>query len=605
MISRAFRYCVALVALTALSTTSLFAQADGQVDFSVTTATYGGAYKPAHVLAIWVTDASGTFVKTLKRQAWGRRGYLTQWVANSEENAVDAITGATLTSHQAHNLVWDCTDVDGSLVPDGVYRIRVEFTEDNGTGKITPDTHIQFTKGPTATTVSPVDLPYFKSMSLDWTPAVVLPTYALTITSGTGSGNYTDGAVVNIDATAPAAGKEFDAWTGDTSGVADANNPSTTVTMSAAAAALTATYKDLPLYALTINGGTGDGNYTEGTIVPITADTAPGGQEFDAWTGDTVGVASTIDPATTVTMPGAAATLTATYMALTTIIPFQETFETGVPMADQLGPVHRQHGWVASPTDSGVVTNSEHHKGAQSVMLAGGSLQHIFTDSKSNVWTELYLKNIQQYDSAPEVDTDSTAAFYFNTNAAVVAYNSTTPVELSGAVVPTNDWVGFLLHFDYGNRKWSLWQDNVQIVTNFDFYSGAQSSFNELTVHNGSTGGVYVDDVLIAVQAPDKDSDGMPDWWELIAGTDSEDPESRFVIAEVAAEEGASSGRVIRWNSSLGRLYSIQWATNLVPTPVFVTLDSDMPPTPPMNTYTDSVHAAEATGFYRIGVKME
>jgi hypothetical protein len=66
-------------------------------------------------------------------------------------------------------------------------------------------------------------------------------------------------------------------------------------------------------YTLTVNSGTGDGTYTPGTIVPITADAALPNMEFDRWTGDVAGVANVNAASTTVTMSAATVTLTATY----------------------------------------------------------------------------------------------------------------------------------------------------------------------------------------------------------------------------------------------------------------------------------------------------
>jgi len=94
------------------------------------------------------------------------------------------------------------------------------------------------------------------------------PTYTLTVDSGSGDGQYTEGTVVDISA--DAAGKEFDQWIGDTSGIADIHSATTTITMPAADAMITATYTDI-LYTLTVNSGTGDGQYTAGTIVDISA----------------------------------------------------------------------------------------------------------------------------------------------------------------------------------------------------------------------------------------------------------------------------------------------------------------------------------------------
>jgi len=71
-------------------------------------------------------------------------------------------------------------------------------------------------------------------------------TYALTVVNGSGSGNYAAGATVNISANAAPAGKVFDKWTATAGTLANANNASTTFTMPASAATVTATYKDVP-----------------------------------------------------------------------------------------------------------------------------------------------------------------------------------------------------------------------------------------------------------------------------------------------------------------------------------------------------------------------
>ncbi|WP_212963256.1 cadherin-like beta sandwich domain-containing protein [Cohnella xylanilytica] len=68
--------------------------------------------------------------------------------------------------------------------------------------------------------------------------------YTLTVENGTGSGSYEEGVEVAIVADAPPEGKEFDKWIGGDGGVlADATSSSTTFTMPADAATVTATYK--------------------------------------------------------------------------------------------------------------------------------------------------------------------------------------------------------------------------------------------------------------------------------------------------------------------------------------------------------------------------
>lgn len=140
----------------------------GLLTFTVRTVTDNGTYSPKHVLAIWVEDADG-FVKTRKAMANQRKQYLYTWKAASNYNVVDAITGSTLNSHQTHTVTWDCTDLDGNIVPDGEYTVWVEFTDKHAQG---PLYSLTFTKGPQAQSISPADQTYFKDIQLDFVPLV-------------------------------------------------------------------------------------------------------------------------------------------------------------------------------------------------------------------------------------------------------------------------------------------------------------------------------------------------------------------------------------------------------------------------------------------------
>jgi len=136
--------------------------------------------------------------------------------------------------------------------------------------------------------------------------------YDLSVVSGTGDGSYIEGQVVNISADAPPPGQLFDVWTGNTTGIASTTTASTTITIQAADATITATYS-LNSYTLDVVNGTGDGTYSASQVVNINADTAPTGQTFDVWTGDTTGITDTSAASTSITMPAADATITATY----------------------------------------------------------------------------------------------------------------------------------------------------------------------------------------------------------------------------------------------------------------------------------------------------
>ena len=136
--------------------------------------------------------------------------------------------------------------------------------------------------------------------------------YTLTVNSGTGSGSYTNGQQVAITADAPAAGKAFDKWIGDTQYLAGA-----TVTMPATNITLTATYADV-YYALVINYGLGTGAalVTNGTMMSICADDPPSGYVFAHWSGDTAYLANSNAACTTLTMPATNVTVAADYTSI-------------------------------------------------------------------------------------------------------------------------------------------------------------------------------------------------------------------------------------------------------------------------------------------------
>ncbi|NJL19138.1 MAG: DNRLRE domain-containing protein [Bdellovibrionaceae bacterium] len=69
-------------------------------------------------------------------------------------------------------------------------------------------------------------------------------------------------------------------------------------------------------FQLTVSSGSGGGAYAAGTAVNISADAPASGQAFDAWTGDVATVADVHSANTTLTMPAANISITATYEAI-------------------------------------------------------------------------------------------------------------------------------------------------------------------------------------------------------------------------------------------------------------------------------------------------
>jgi uncharacterized repeat protein (TIGR02543 family) len=77
----------------------------------------------------------------------------------------------------------------------------------------------------------------------------------------------------------------------------------------------------LATYPLTVNSGSGSGNYAAGATVTVTAAAPSAGQQFSRWTGDAGGIANAAAATTTLTMPSAAVSITATYAPISSGTP--------------------------------------------------------------------------------------------------------------------------------------------------------------------------------------------------------------------------------------------------------------------------------------------
>jgi hypothetical protein len=158
--------------LACLFTGLISAQTPGTLTVTATTSSTGGDYEPNNVVAIWVENSTGGFVKTLLAYANNRRTHLNTWEASTTTagtafNIIDAVSGVTQTSHGTRTAQWNGTDYNGTLVADGNYNLRMELTDKNATGNTASFT---FAKGPTAVNLTPANVPSFSSISLNWVP---------------------------------------------------------------------------------------------------------------------------------------------------------------------------------------------------------------------------------------------------------------------------------------------------------------------------------------------------------------------------------------------------------------------------------------------------
>lgn len=145
------------------------AQTAGTLTIStLTSQTTGATYAPANILAMWIVDGNGAFVKSTLVYASARQQYLYTWIASDVTlNKVDAITGATQNSHGTRTSSWNGKDVNEVLVPDGTYSVKMELTDKHAQGNLGT---FAFIKGPNAQTLTPAAVPSFANISIKWTP---------------------------------------------------------------------------------------------------------------------------------------------------------------------------------------------------------------------------------------------------------------------------------------------------------------------------------------------------------------------------------------------------------------------------------------------------
>jgi hypothetical protein len=146
----------------------------GKLEISFTTATYGGKYDPANCGAVWIEDAAGNYIAT--PAIWARirtRPLFFYQTVRCQQDQPDAVTSATLEQHQSHTVTWDVKDLHGNVVPDGMYVLNIEVTEDElDAGR---RAKFPFNKGAAAETQMPADTESVKMLKLVYTPNAAAP----------------------------------------------------------------------------------------------------------------------------------------------------------------------------------------------------------------------------------------------------------------------------------------------------------------------------------------------------------------------------------------------------------------------------------------------
>ncbi len=92
------------------------------------------------------------------------------------------------------------------------------------------------------------------------------------------------------------------------------------------------------------------------------------------------------------------------------------------------------------------------------------------------------------------------------------------------------------------------------------------------------------------------DSDIQSNLEEYIAGTDPTNSASFFAVTN-----GWAVNFLVEWSSVTNREYKVLWAESLTNSFVQQGLMIDFP----QNSYTDTAHNAESTGFYKVEVQLK
>jgi hypothetical protein len=159
----------------------------GTLNFNFTTLNQGTS---KCVMAVWVENSAGLFIKTkIRYLGSGTTDHLPVYGVKSggsasdamSGNIVDATTGPTRTSSTTpvawgpKSLSWNGTNVAGTVVADGVYKVWVEAAWNDGD----PDIHdyintgYSFTKGITINSTIPASDAVLNAMTLVWTPSAL------------------------------------------------------------------------------------------------------------------------------------------------------------------------------------------------------------------------------------------------------------------------------------------------------------------------------------------------------------------------------------------------------------------------------------------------
>lgn len=326
------------------------------------------------------------------------------------------------------------------------------------------------------------------------------------------------------------------------------------------------------LFTLTVHAGSGDGTYASGSLVPIQADPIAPGQVFVQWIGNVAGVANVQAPATTLTMPDRAVTVTALYSSNAVFIAENSSWKFH-DLGQDLGTAWRasdynDSAWPSGPAQLGYGENDE-----ATVVSYGGN--------NTNRYPTTYFRNSFVVNTGTSLGNlslgllrDDGAVVYLNGQevlrdnmpAGTIEYQTLASSTVGGAAEST--FYPFVL-----SPSMLVTGINVMAV---EVHQRALDS-SDLSFAARLEGTLTVDPALL-----DGDADGLLDGWEIVhfdsteaglPGADSDGDGALNLDEAIAGTNPTNAASIFRieqvtsaglfWTAVSGRNYSVERTSDL------------------------------------------
>jgi hypothetical protein len=361
-------------------------------------------------------------------------------------------------------------------------------------------------------------------------------------------------------------------------------------------------------FLLVVQSGSGDGDYSTGSVVPIQADPPGAGRVFVRWIGNVSAVADVQSSATTVTMPPQGVTLTALYSSNTVFIATNTVWKYR-DLGQDLGtawraPLYNDSVWSNGPSPLG------YGNGGLATVVGFGPIS-------TNKYPTTYFRKSFVVNNASAVGNldlgllrDDGAVVYLNgvevvrdnMPAGTIDYSTLASSTVSGA--NENTYFPFVI-------------SPLVLVTGTNVMAAEihqrETKSSDLTFAAGLEGFLAVDFAL-----QDGDADGMLDGWEVnyfgstesgLPGVDSDGDGSLNVNEAVAGTVPTNAASFFRieqanpagfsWTAVPGRKYSVERTSNLQQP--FSQIATGLT----VGSYLINSVTNVAPNYYRISVKLE